>query len=227
MQQIEKAMSALVFATSLTDTQTNIRRYQKELSRSKNLRSRVSYVRAWYVDRGTNGDWLFAPSKFVGYRFSSAEDYIAEAGHGGHRDGRDTERLLASWYQEIDPETRLGRELFAALRAFLGTLNQAPNKLARINISKSDYALDLPRSGAESVDANALLSRIVTNPDICGGRPIVRGTRVRVTDIVEMMAHGATREDVLQDFDYLDNDDIAAALLYAARASDHRTIRAA
>ncbi len=72
-----------------------------------------------------------------------------------------------------------------------------------------------------------LLERISSNPDICGGRPCVRGTRMRVVDLVEALAHGATRTELLADFDYLSDEDITAALLYAARATDHRVVRTA
>ncbi len=50
---------------------------------------------------------------------------------------------------------------------------------------------------------------------------------MRVADIVEAIAHGATPQELLVDFDYLTEQDIAAALLYAARATDHRIVRTA
>lgn len=77
---------------------------------------------------------------------------------------------------------------------------------------------------AEKVE---LLARIVSDEGIVGGRPRVRGTRMRVVDIVEMMADGATRTEILADFPYLEDDDISAALLYAARSTDHRVLRVA
>jgi uncharacterized protein (DUF433 family) len=64
-----------------------------------------------------------------------------------------------------------------------------------------------------------LLSRISSDSAICGGRPCIKGTRMRVTDIVEAIAHGATRQELLAGFDYLADDDVSAALLYAARAT--------
>lgn len=70
-----------------------------------------------------------------------------------------------------------------------------------------------------------LLDRITSDPDICGGRPCIKGTRMRVADIIEALAHGATQQQLLADFDYLTVDDIAAALLYAARATEHRVVR--
>ena len=75
--------------------------------------------------------------------------------------------------------------------------------------------------------SSALLARISVDPEVCGGRPCIAGTRVRVSDIVEMMAQGATRAEILADFPYLIEDDIAAALAYAAKAADHRVIWAA
>jgi uncharacterized protein (DUF433 family) len=66
-----------------------------------------------------------------------------------------------------------------------------------------------------------LLSRITVNPEVCGGRPCIRGLRVRVKDILDMLAGGATRAEILEDYPYLENDDITAALEFASRAADH------
>lgn len=72
-----------------------------------------------------------------------------------------------------------------------------------------------------------LLSRITADPNTCGGRPCLRGMRIRVKDILEMLASGATREEILEDYPYLEQDDISAALLYAARQADHPILHAA
>jgi uncharacterized protein (DUF433 family) len=69
--------------------------------------------------------------------------------------------------------------------------------------------------------------RITVNPEICGGRPTIRGLRMRVQDVLNLLAAGATREEILEDYPYLEDDDITAALDYAARAVDHRIIAAA
>ena len=66
-----------------------------------------------------------------------------------------------------------------------------------------------------------LLDRITVEPDKCGGRPCIRGLRIRVSDILAMLADGVSPEDVLRDFPYLEPDDIKAALAYAARQTDH------
>jgi uncharacterized protein (DUF433 family) len=71
-----------------------------------------------------------------------------------------------------------------------------------------------------------LLDRITINPDQCGGRPCIRGMRIRVIDILELLAAGETPEQILSDFPYLEREDIAAALQYAARRLDHPTLAA-
>ena len=72
-----------------------------------------------------------------------------------------------------------------------------------------------------------LLDRITIEPDKCGGRPCIRGLRVRVTDILGMLAGGASREEILRDFPYLEADDINAALACAARQADHAILQPA
>ncbi len=69
--------------------------------------------------------------------------------------------------------------------------------------------------------------RITVNPDQCGGRPCIRGLRIRVSDILEMLAAGESRDSILADYPYLEAEDIQAALLYAARQFDHPTLKAA
>jgi uncharacterized protein (DUF433 family) len=70
-----------------------------------------------------------------------------------------------------------------------------------------------------------LLERITVEADKCGGRPCIRGLRIRVTDILGMLAEGVPQEEILRDFPYLEPDDIRAALAYAARQSDHAILR--
>jgi uncharacterized protein (DUF433 family) len=73
---------------------------------------------------------------------------------------------------------------------------------------------------------DVLLKRITTDPQVCGGRPCIRGLRIRVADILSMLAGGATREEILKDYPYLEPDDISAALEFAARQNDHPVVRA-
>jgi uncharacterized protein (DUF433 family) len=69
--------------------------------------------------------------------------------------------------------------------------------------------------------------RITIDPDLCGGRPCVRGLRIRVKDILELLAAGATRDEILADYPYLEAEDITAVLDYAAHQADHPIVCAA
>ena len=71
-----------------------------------------------------------------------------------------------------------------------------------------------------------LLERITVEPDKCGGRPCIRGLRIRVTDILGMLAEGVSHEEILRDFPYLEADDIKAALACAAKQADHAVLQA-
>ena len=71
------------------------------------------------------------------------------------------------------------------------------------------------------------VTRITVDPNVCGGRPCIRGMRVRVKDVLEMLASGMTTEDILKDFPYLEADDISASLEYAAKQVDHPILQAA
>lgn len=72
-----------------------------------------------------------------------------------------------------------------------------------------------------------LLARITFNPDQCGGRPCIRGMRIRVIDVLEQLAAGATHDEILEDYPYLEREDISASLLFAAKTMDHTVLRAA
>ena len=65
-----------------------------------------------------------------------------------------------------------------------------------------------------------LPDRITFDPQIMGGRPCIRGTRVTVGTIVGLVASGSTSDEILRDYPYLDADDIPAALSYAAWRSE-------
>jgi uncharacterized protein (DUF433 family) len=70
------------------------------------------------------------------------------------------------------------------------------------------------------------LSRITINPAQCGGRPCIRGMRMRVKDLLDLLAAGVTPEEIPQDYPYLEKEDIQAVLEFAAAQSDHVMLRA-
>ncbi len=73
---------------------------------------------------------------------------------------------------------------------------------------------------------NALLSRITVEAGKCGGRPCVRGYRLRVKDVLELLASGASWPEILADYPFLEEDDIRACLEFAAVQNDHVVLRA-
>ncbi len=66
-----------------------------------------------------------------------------------------------------------------------------------------------------------LSERITVNPDQCGGRPCIRGMRIRVTDVLELFANGMTAEQILDELPDLEAEDLQAALHFAAQRLDH------
>lgn len=68
--------------------------------------------------------------------------------------------------------------------------------------------------------------RITINPDQCGGRPCIRGLRIRVIDILDLLAAGLNYEEILDELPDLEKEDIQAALKYASRKLDHPVIAA-
>jgi uncharacterized protein (DUF433 family) len=75
---------------------------------------------------------------------------------------------------------------------------------------------------------NELLDRITTDPKVCGGKPCIRGMRVRVTDILELLAAGITVEQIVNDeLPYLKKEDVSACLIYAAAKINHPVLTAA
>ncbi len=70
-------------------------------------------------------------------------------------------------------------------------------------------------------------SRITFNPAQCGGRPCIRGMRIRVKDVLELLAAGVSEDEILSDYPYLERDDIRACLAFAAAEVDHVVLAAA
>ena len=68
--------------------------------------------------------------------------------------------------------------------------------------------------------ANNLIDRITQIPGQCGGKPCIRGMRIRVSDILEMLAENVSAEEILEDFPDLEMADIQACLIFAARRTD-------
>jgi uncharacterized protein (DUF433 family) len=68
--------------------------------------------------------------------------------------------------------------------------------------------------------------RITFNPRQCGGRPCIRGMRIRVSDVLDLFAAGLTADEILEEMPDLESEDLKAALIYAARSIDHPRLAA-
>ena len=77
------------------------------------------------------------------------------------------------------------------------------------------------------VQEDALLARITVNPEIFGGKPIVRGRRLAVEHVLGMLAAGDSIDDLLREYLWLERDDIQACLVYAKRLVGHERVEPA
>ena len=68
--------------------------------------------------------------------------------------------------------------------------------------------------------------RITVDPEQCGGRPCIRGMRIRVSDVLDLLANGLTPEQVLEELPDLELEDIRACLRFASRRIDHPVVAA-
>jgi len=69
-----------------------------------------------------------------------------------------------------------------------------------------------------------LLNRIAVNPKVMAGKPVIKGTRVPVEQVLRLLAQGITVEQVLEDYPHLTRDDVMAALLYAAKLAGREEV---
>ncbi len=194
----------------------NIRAFDRNAH--SNIRDMIAYVRHWYAARDLEGRWMFAPAKFIGYAGKTVEAFAATA-----LDGRAAENNLKRWFVELEKASKLEQTLMVHLRQATARHGKSLNSLARIHVLMGEGA-------AVSPGARPPLSeswRITSDPEILSGKPCIRGIRIRVGDILEMLAQGAARVEILEDFPYLEDADITAVLEFAMGAVDHRLVKAA
>lgn len=204
---------------SFEEVAQNIRAYAVAVGEHDQLAARIKQHPAWYAIKDKAGDWIFGPSKFIGYPKASARSYLASY---SRNDGKETEPALKRWFEQVDLQTALGRELHQAFQRFAEEHGKTPNSRWRISVPSEMIGEIRGRSKRPGIN-----DRIAFNDEICGGRPHIRGTRVRVSDILAALAEGETADELLQDFPYLSREDIFAALQYATLAVDHRVMIAA
>ena len=77
------------------------------------------------------------------------------------------------------------------------------------------------------VEEDALLGRITVDPDVFGGKPIIRGRRLAVEHVLGMLAAGDSVDDLVREYPWLERDDVQACLVYARRLVGHERIEPA
>ena len=105
-----------------------------------------------------------------------------------------------------------------------GANELAPDRRTRSRRPASSTGIDY--TSLMSKDVQKLLERITQTPGICGGRACIRGMRIRVTDILQMMAEGVSQEEILADFPDLEPDDLRACLAFGAKRAGHIQVAA-
>jgi len=71
-----------------------------------------------------------------------------------------------------------------------------------------------------------LMDRITVDPEQCGGRPCIRGMRIRVSDVLDLLANGLSAEEIIEEMPDLEPEDVRASLRFASRRLDHPVVAA-
>lgn len=119
-----------------TQVLKNIAGFVDKISTSAGLQSRLSYARAWYAVQDSNGQWLFGPSKFVGYDGLSPDEYIKST---YSLDGRATEAQLSQWFVKVEANEALHGELSGQLTQLLARYGKVASAKTRFNVLIDTY----------------------------------------------------------------------------------------
>jgi uncharacterized protein (DUF433 family) len=202
---------------SLEEVARNIDTYVESLPLFKGLADRIRQHTAWYAVKDGTGQWRFGPSKFIGYQAAEPEAYLKA---NNRRDGKETEPTLSQWFEPVNRDTALWRELRGAFEQFADAFGKVPNARWRVSVPREMVAAH----GPAPADWR---ERIAFDPEIVHGRARIRGTRVRVIDILAALAAGDTPDQIVEALPYITHADIQAALQYAVTSLDHRVLLAA
>ena len=85
----------------------------------------------------------------------------------------------------------------------------------------------MSQNATQSESFKDLENRITMDPKMCGGRPCIRGLRIRVSDVLDLLASGLSPQQVIEELPRLTEEDIRACLVYVSRRIDHPTVRVA
>lgn len=148
--------------TNAEEALANIDRYDDAIKNGLEVGELASYVRAWYAKKDEYGNWIFGPSKFIGYSNLSASEYRSTA---GNLDGRITEKQLQNWFSEVDCNNSKYNELTNALKLTLAKLGKTPSKIHRINIFNEHNANSKTTMENSNDDLIKLLIKVIKRLD--------------------------------------------------------------
>jgi uncharacterized protein (DUF433 family) len=211
---------------SAAEAEGNVSAFESQLRSNLALQARLGTFKAWYAVEVEGGSVMLGPSKFVGYRNVDASTYVRDSGGGGSLHGHQTEGVLSRWFAPVPAGSALHRRLLRELKAMFAPYGRQPNRATRFGFRRASADIS-PERGTGPMAPVDIERWIVNDPDICFGKPTLKGTRIRVSDILGLLAAGETREDLGKNYPSVRPEHIAAALAYAANALDHSVIRAA
>ena len=151
-------MRHLLVCMTPDDVPNSVLTFPKALNASKELQDRLPYARAWYAVRDSEGDWIFAPSKWAGYLHMNAAAYLGN--EQASLDGRKVEKRLQQWYYPLDHQSREYAELYNELAEFMAEYGKQPSAAARISVVNSTT-----EDTKENNDLVELLVRVVKGLD--------------------------------------------------------------
>lgn len=217
-------MSEIKLVKSLDEVKKSLTIYAETLPLSKGLQERIKRHSAWYAVKGESGKWLFGPSKFIGYAENTAENYLREY---SRLDGKDTEPTLRAWFEPVEEDTQFFQTLKLEFCKFAEAFGKTPKANWRVSIACDESFNNNAARRKIAADKVNYLERISIDADTCGGRPRIKNTRIRVCDILDMIANGASQDEILDDFNQLSREDILAAVKFASVTFNHPVLFAA
>lgn len=115
---------------------SNILSYDRILHEEEEFQNRVSQVHSWYALKNSDGRWVFASSKFIGYDKLTFLEYISYYNKG--LTGTDTEDTLKYWFEELETEGQQFSAMHEKLEQYLAPFGKKPRKKVRIYVVDQD-----------------------------------------------------------------------------------------
>lgn len=166
----------------------------------------------------------------VAYNATKFRGMVAE--HGGPKTARIliNANTVSDGYTALWERKRLDLTVEAKVvetPRFHALFTEAELEICRQRLKKYGYAVDseaeanTPKASAKPAGGVDIANRITTDPRQCGGRPCIRGMRIRVTDVLDLLGAGLSQEAILDEMPDLEVDDITACIQFASRRIDH------